>query len=80
MAWEFLRPILTPNALATVQARPILLAYFLGWMLTILSLISLAWYVSFVTGKVYKKPKKVDGKGGAAPSMQRKLLAVFRRN
>jgi len=63
MAWEFLRPILTPNALATIQANPILLAYFLGWLLAIISLALFAWYISFVTGKAYKKPKK----GGAKP-------------
>jgi len=59
MAWEFLKPILTPNALATVQANPILLAYFLGWLLAIIALCLLAWYISFVTGKAYKKPKKI---------------------
>jgi hypothetical protein len=64
MAWEFLKPILTPNALATVQANPILLAYLLGWLLVILSLCGLAWYISFVTGKAYKKPKKAGEKKG----------------
>jgi hypothetical protein len=63
MAWEFLRPILTANALATVQAEPILLAYFLGWLFACISVGLLAWYISFVTGKAYKKPKKVDEKG-----------------
>jgi hypothetical protein len=62
MAWEFLKPILTPNALATVQANPILLAYLLAWLLAIITLILIAWYISFVTGKAYKKPKKLKGK------------------
>jgi len=64
MAWEFLKPILTPNALATVQANPIILAYFLGWVLAIITLILIAWYISFVTGKAYKKPKKAKAKRG----------------
>jgi hypothetical protein len=75
MAWEFLKPILTPNALATVQANPILLAYFLGWLLAWISVALLAWYISFTTGKVYKKQKmpivKEEKKG---------LLGRFRRS
>jgi hypothetical protein len=62
MAWEFLRPILTPNALATVQAQPYLLALFLGWLLALILIGVLAWYISFVTGKAYKKPKKEGDK------------------
>jgi hypothetical protein len=58
MAWEFLKPILTPNALATVQANPIILAYLLGWFLALIAVCLLAWYISFVTGKPYKKPKR----------------------
>ncbi|KAF2398865.1 hypothetical protein EJ06DRAFT_93285 [Trichodelitschia bisporula] len=64
MAWEFLRPILTPNALATVQARPMLLAYFLAGLGGMISIICLAFYISFETGKAYRKPK-TDAKGGA---------------
>lgn len=65
MAWEFLRPILTPNALATVQANPILLAYLLGWIGALLVVIAVALAIHFQTNKVYKKPKKAaDGKGG----------------
>jgi len=70
MAWEFLRPILTANALATVQANPILLAYLLGWLFVIIGIMLLAWYISWETGKAYKKPKKpapakAGGKGPA---------------
>ncbi len=73
MAFEFLKPILTPNALATVQANPILLAYFLGWLMACVSIGMLAWYISFTTGKAYRKPqKKVDEKKG--------LLARFRKS
>jgi hypothetical protein len=65
MAWEWLSPILTPNALATVQANPVLLAYFLAWIGAILVVISVALAIHFTTNKVYKKPKKAaDGKGG----------------
>jgi hypothetical protein len=65
MAWEFLRPILTANALSTIQAQPYLLAYFLGWLLACICIGLLAWYISFVTGKPYKKPKnKAKGKKG----------------
>ncbi|KIW04454.1 uncharacterized protein PV09_04719 [Verruconis gallopava] len=67
MAWEFLSPILTPNALATVQANPILLAYLLGWIGALIALISVAVAIHIQTSKAYKKPKKTDGKGGAPP-------------
>jgi hypothetical protein len=66
MAWEFLRPILTANALATVQANPILLAYFLIWIFVVLSIIILTGYISFVTGKAYKKPARPGEKKGNA--------------
>jgi hypothetical protein len=73
MAFEFLKPILTPNALATVQANPILLAYFLGWLLACISIGLLAWYISFTTGKAYRKPQKqIDEKKG--------LLGRFRKS
>ncbi|KAF2669993.1 hypothetical protein BT63DRAFT_423965 [Microthyrium microscopicum] len=70
MAFEFLKPVLTPNALATVQANPVLLAYLLGWLFAIIFVGLLAWYISFVTGQAYKKPaKKPDPKkAGAAPA------------
>jgi hypothetical protein len=73
MAFEFLKPILTPNALATVQANPILLAYFLGWLLACISIGLLAWYISFTTGKAYRKPpKKAEEK--------KSLLGRFRKS
>jgi hypothetical protein len=60
----FLRPILTPNALATVQANPILLGYMGLAIFGITLIISIAGYTSWVTSKPYKKPKQK--KGGAA--------------
>jgi len=75
MAWEFLRPILTANALSTVQANPILLAYLLGWLFACISVGLLAWYISFVTGKAYRKPKKVDEKGG-----KKSILGFFKKS
>jgi hypothetical protein len=68
MAWEFLRPILTPNALATVQANPILLAYLLGWIGALIALVVVIVVIDVQTSKAYKKPKKAaDGKGGPPP-------------
>jgi hypothetical protein len=61
----FLKPILTPNALATVQANPILLGYLGLAFFGISVVISLAFYTSWVTGKAYAKPK---AKKGAAPA------------
>lgn len=64
MAFEFLRPILTANALATVQANPVLLAYTIAWLLAIILVGVVAWYIHFVTNKVYAKPKKPGEKSG----------------
>jgi hypothetical protein len=75
MAFEFLKPILTPNALATVQASPILLAYFLGWLLACVSIGLLAWYISLTTGKAYKKPKPAVKDGE-----KKGLLGGFRKS
>lgn len=62
----FLKPILTPNALATVQANPVLLAYALATIGGMIFLSVLSWYISFQTSKAYKKPKGANkgGKGG----------------
>jgi hypothetical protein len=79
MAWEFLRPILTPNALATVQANPVLLAYFLGWLFAIISIVSLAFYISWITGKAYKKPKRADAKKSGLQDKKQQVLNMFRR-
>jgi len=58
----FLKPILTANALATVQANPILLAYALATIGGMIFLIFLSFIISFQTGKAYRKPKgKGDG-------------------
>lgn len=64
----FLKPILTANALATVQANPVLLAYALATIGGMIFLISLNFFISFQTGKAYRKPKgKGDnGKNGLA--------------
>jgi hypothetical protein len=64
--WLFLKPILTPNALASVQANPVILAYALATIGGLTVLISLAFFISFQTGKPYRKPKGQDkgGKGG----------------
>jgi len=67
MAWEFLKPILTPNALATIQANPVLLAYLLGWIGALLAIWAVVFAIHFQTSKAYKKPKKPAAKG-AAPS------------
>jgi hypothetical protein len=83
MAWEFLKPILTPNALATVQANPILLAYLLGWIFAILSVVAVAVAINIQTSKAYAKPKKAaDKKGGARtgppPGIGAKLGGVLK--
>jgi hypothetical protein len=76
MAFEWLRPILTPNALATVQANPILLAYLLAWFGAILFVISVALAIHFQTNKVYKKPKKAADKKGGPPAKSGGLKGV----
>jgi hypothetical protein len=78
MAWEFLRPILTPNALATVQANPVLLAYLLGWIGALLVLIAVIVTINIQTSKAYKKPKKAaDGKKGGAPAKSAGIKGVL---
>lgn len=56
---------LTPKARAVLVANPF---YFVILVLVLVSCISLgliAWYIHFVTNKVYYKPKpKKEGKGG----------------
>lgn len=59
-SYLFLKPILTANALATVQANPVLLAYALATIGGMIFLIALSFFISFQTGKAYRKPK---GKG-----------------
>ncbi|KAF2434298.1 hypothetical protein EJ08DRAFT_693836 [Tothia fuscella] len=78
----FLKPILTPNALATVQANPILLAYMGLAMFGISVVIFLATYTSWVTGKPYKKPKAKKGAsagpGKGANAMMGKVAGGFK--
>lgn len=79
MAWEFLKPILTPNALATVQAKPILLAYLLGWFFAILSVVAIAVTINIQTSKAYAKPKKAgEKKTGPSPGIGQKLGGAMR--
>ena len=79
MAWEFLKPILTPNALATVQANPILLAYLLGWIFAILSVVGVAVAINIQTSKAYAKPKKAaDKKTGPSPGIGEKMGGVLK--
>lgn len=63
MAWEFLKPILTPAALRSIQAdaRPLLTLVLVLIGLPIF--VAVCFYISFVTGKAYPK-KKVEKKGG----------------
>jgi hypothetical protein len=79
MAWEFLKPILTPNALATVQANPILLAYLLGWIFAILSVVGVAVAINIQTSKAYAKPKKAgEKKTGPSPSIGEKFSGALK--
>ncbi|QDS72310.1 hypothetical protein FKW77_007500 [Venturia effusa] len=78
MAWEFLRPILTPNALATVQANPILLAYLLGWTFAILFVIGVAVAINIQTSKMYAKPKKAGEKTGPSPGLGEKFEGAMK--
>lgn len=63
MAVEFLRPILTPAAFATVSAAPEILVTFLLVQLGLAILGGLAWYIHYVTEKAYPR-KKEERKGG----------------
>lgn len=71
MAFEFLKPILTPNALATIQANPVLLAYFFGWIAVMFLIILGAWYIHFTTNKVYKKPKDPEAQNAFARTVKK---------
>lgn len=71
----FLKPILTPNALATVQANPVLLAYALATIGGMIFLISLSFLISFQTSKAYRKPK---GKGDSGNGGKKGLAGVVK--
>ena len=71
----FLKPILTANALATVQANPVLLAYALATIGGMIFLISLSFFISFQTGKAYRKPK---GKGDGGDRAKNGLGSVVK--
>jgi len=49
----------TPKATAVLQADPFLLVALVLVLLGCISLGMIAWYIHFVTNKVYKKPKPV---------------------
>lgn len=66
MTFEVLAPILTPEALRVLQASPGLLPEAIVWLILMITLCVVAWYISFVTGKPYRKPK--DKKGPSAVS------------
>ncbi|RDI76513.1 hypothetical protein Vi05172_g13496 [Venturia inaequalis] len=79
MAWEFLKPILTPNALATVQANPILIAYLIIWILVILSVVGIAVTINIQTSKAYAKPKKAgEQRTGPSPGIGEKFGGAMR--
>jgi len=71
----FLKPILTANALATVQANPVLLAYALATIGGMIFLIFLSFIISFQTGKAYRKPK---GKGDGGNRTKNGLASVVK--
>ncbi len=67
--FEALKPILTPEALRLIQEKPSLFFGAVAWLLTIIALCVLCWYISYATGKAYRKPKDKN-----APSGMTKLL------
>jgi len=55
----------TPEATAVLQRSPVLLVALVVVLLSMVALGLLAWYIHFVTNKVYYKPKpKKEVKGG----------------
>ncbi|KIN01710.1 hypothetical protein OIDMADRAFT_179031 [Oidiodendron maius Zn] len=53
---------LTPEATAVLRANPFLFAELVIVLVSCMLIILLAWYIHFVTNKVYKKPKSGRGK------------------
>lgn len=51
MTFEFLAPILTPTALATVQRDPTLLGILLAVLNGLILTVGLAWYIHYRTEK-----------------------------
>ncbi|KAF2757390.1 hypothetical protein EJ05DRAFT_476656 [Pseudovirgaria hyperparasitica] len=64
MAWEFLRPILTPAALLSIQANASPLLTLLLVYIGLTTLCVLVWYIHFRTSKAYPATKKKDNGGG----------------
>jgi len=59
---DFLSGILTPQAFAVVSASPELLVTLILVLISMSALCLLVWYVHFVTGKAYPKPKDEKAK------------------
>lgn len=55
----------TPKATAVLQADPFLLVILVLVLFSCIGLGLLAWYIHFVTNKVYAKPKAVKDKPAA---------------
>ncbi|TVY71456.1 hypothetical protein LSUE1_G006402 [Lachnellula suecica] len=58
----------TPQATAVLQATPSLLVILLLVLLGMTALGLVAWYIHFVTNKVYYKPKPKKDAKGAPPA------------
>lgn len=61
----------TPKATAVLQRDPFLLVILLLVLTGMGLLIGLAFYISFVTGKPYRKPAEKGKKGGPAGYKER---------
>lgn len=59
---DFLAGILTPQAFAVVSASPELLTTLVLVWISMTALCLLVWYVHFITGKAYPKPKDKKAK------------------
>lgn len=76
MAYEWLAPLLTPTALASVQADARPLLALLLCLLFIIAMSVLIWYISFATGKAYPKKKP---EGAAAKGRWQRIAMPWRR-
>ncbi len=72
MAFGFLKPILTPAALRSVEAdgRPVITLFLVIFGLTVFGI--LIWYIDFVTSKEYPKKKDPNAKKGGFLKMFKK--------
>jgi len=67
----------TPKATAVLQRDPFLLVILLLVLVGMGGLIGLAFYISFVTGKPYRKPKE-KGKDGKKETLGGRLGRALR--